>query len=329
MFSRAFPLVFSCMALIFLCMPLAAQNTNWVQQTGAPTGQAAEIHTRGGDTNIDLTLSPKGNGKVNVSNSLNVNAAISASTATGAWVATQTEAEAGTDAAKIMTPLRVKQAIQASGSSGGSSSLFKNRQIFTASGAWVVPDGVTHALVIVVGGGGGGVRGLTSSGVGSPGGNGGLGGIAVGIVSVTPAESITVTVGAGGNASTNTSNNGSAGGTSSFGTLVGASGGGGGGKLSSPSTGATGVATAGFNLGYFSETHLNSTIYAIGLVDQAFVPDLFGISSSGTNRPAGNGTSATGWSTSLGFAPGARGIGGPGDTPTPAGGVGGAVFVYY
>ena len=71
---------------------------------------------------------------------------------------------------------------------------------FTANGTWVVPDGVTLISVIVVGGGGGGGAGYddTSNDRGASGGGGGAGGYVSCDVSVTPGQSISVTVGIGG-----------------------------------------------------------------------------------------------------------------------------------
>ncbi len=92
-------------------------------------------------------------------------------------------------------------------------------QVFTASGVFVVPPRVYTVYVTMCGGGGGGGRG-----------NGyyGGGGAQCWIkqpVSVTPGDSITVTVGAGGTGKTSSDGNGTAGGTSSFGSLLSASGG--------------------------------------------------------------------------------------------------------
>ena len=93
-------------------------------------------------------------------------------------------------------------------------------QVFTSSGTFTVPTGVTSVKVTVVGGGGGGGFGATSSGGG---GGGGGGGVAVEFVTgLTPGGTVAVTVGAGG------AINGGTGGTSSFGAFCSATGGGGG-----------------------------------------------------------------------------------------------------
>jgi hypothetical protein len=92
-------------------------------------------------------------------------------------------------------------------------------QVFTASGTFVVPSRVHTVYVTMCGGGGGGGRGS---------GYYGGGGAQCWIkqpVNVTPGDSITVTVGAGGTGKTSSNGNGTAGGVSSFGSLLSASGG--------------------------------------------------------------------------------------------------------
>lgn len=116
-----------------------------------------------------------------------------------------------------------------------------NVLVVTTAGTatWVVPDGVTRAVVEVIGGGGG-------SGGASPG-NTGAGGAGGGYASkfvtgLTPGQSISVTVGAGGAAGATNGGNGGLGGTSSFGAYVSATGGAGGvGNTTNGSNGGTGV----------------------------------------------------------------------------------------
>ena len=88
---------------------------------------------------------------------------------------------------------------------------FSNMQVFNASGTFTVPVGITKAKVTVVGGGGTGGRGGSGTNGGGGGGGGG-GGASIGIVTLTPSSNISITVGGGG-------------GTSSFGSLISASGG--------------------------------------------------------------------------------------------------------
>lgn len=69
--------------------------------------------------------------------------------------ASQAEAEAGTDNAKLMTPLRVQQHYDAQTIPNP----VYNREVFTSSGTWVRPAGVDQVKVTVTGGGGGGSEG--------------------------------------------------------------------------------------------------------------------------------------------------------------------------
>lgn len=96
-----------------------------------------------------------------------------------------------------------------------------NMQVFTSSGSFTVPSGVTK-LEVEVRGGGGGAGGSTTF----PGQGGCGGGYGQGVFTVTAGSTHTVTVGAGGGGSA--TGTGIAGGTSSFGTLISATGGGGG-----------------------------------------------------------------------------------------------------
>lgn len=98
-------------------------------------------------------------------------------------------------------------------------------QVFTASGTFTVPAGITSVEVEVWGGSGG------SGGAGSTGGGagGGGGGYARKLITgLTPGATIAITIGAGGTAGASGGGNGGNGGTSSFGTYVSATGGNGG-----------------------------------------------------------------------------------------------------
>ncbi|HQT63921.1 MAG: hypothetical protein B7Z75_03935 [Acidocella sp. 20-57-95] len=121
---------------------------------------------------------------------------------------------------------------------------FSALQVFTSTGTFTVPNGVTSVRVRVLGGG-------ASSGYHStmPGAGGGAGGEAYGIINnLTPGQAIAVTVGAGGAALTSPGV-GNSGGTSSFGTFMSATGGvGGSGGTAvefSLSGGAGGIGTGG------------------------------------------------------------------------------------
>lgn len=103
---------------------------------------------------------------------------------------------------------------------------FGNLQVFNTPGTatFTVPNGVTRVKATVVGGGGGGSNSaatVVAPGANtSSGGGGGAGGMAVGLYTVTPGQTVTVTVGAGGTAQ-------ATGSTSSFGAFCSATGGGG------------------------------------------------------------------------------------------------------
>ena len=102
-------------------------------------------------------------------------------------------------------------------------------QVFTASGTFTVPAGISAVKVTVVGGGGGSGRALGGSdsyGVyGANSGGGGGGAAAIGYVTgLTAGATVAVTVGGGGS-SGGTTTNGGTGGTSSFGAYASCTGG--------------------------------------------------------------------------------------------------------
>lgn len=110
--------------------------------------------------------------------------------------------------------------------SSGDDLTLSGADVFTSSGTFSVPEGVTDVDVLIVGGGGGGAASNSAGG----GGGGGRVRWETG-VSVTPSGSVAVTVGGGGLGSAG-SNQGSDGQSSAFGALTAAGGGGGGGGAS-------------------------------------------------------------------------------------------------
>ena len=89
----------------------------------------------------------------------------------------------------------------------------QGQQVFTSSGTFTVPAGVTQVSAVVVGGGGGGAGSDGDRNEGNTGGGGG--GLAYGTFAVTAGESLTVTVGAAG-AAGGEGDDGGAGGTTTI-----------------------------------------------------------------------------------------------------------------
>ncbi len=127
-------------------------------------------------------------------------------------LATRTEARAGSNNSKVMTPLRVKQAID-----GFRPNTRPRLAVFDTPGThqWTVPNDVRWAVVEVWGAGGGGT-----------GGAGHGGGYTRKIVALTPGGKVPVTIGRGGTGNVIHPVRGGLGGTSSFGTHCSATGGG-------------------------------------------------------------------------------------------------------
>jgi len=227
-------------------------------------------------------------------------------------IASQAEAEAGTDNAHVMTPLRTAQAIAAQ-----VGRTYTTAQIFTSSGTFTTPAGVTQVAAFVVGGGAGGS--LSSSD--TAGGRGGYGGLAFGSVSVS--GNISVTVGAGG--AGNNAGVGSAGGTSSFSTLSATGGGAGTSGTSGGNAGASGSGSGGILLGK-NTTDAEFTASFPGVFD---VVQAFGKPSIRPN--AASSTAAIAFSLAGSSKPGSAGSGESSGTGSSnaTGGVGGAVIICY
>jgi hypothetical protein len=122
--------------------------------------------------------------------------------------------------------------------------LGKNSQLFTASGTFTVPDGVTQVVVEVCGAGGGGGYNDPGNTTGPFAGGGGGGGYLRALVTVTPGEPISVVVGAAGT-TPDSSGDGTAGGDSSFGSIVAGGGQGGQSDVNGGSGGAGGTVNGG------------------------------------------------------------------------------------
>ena len=123
---------------------------------------------------------------------------------------------------------------------------FTHMRVFDTPGvdSFTIPAGVGRIKVEVRGAGGGGGSGNMGAAVGQGGSGGGYG---MGIFSVSSGSVHQVIVGAGGLGAVNTCNVGLAGGTSSFGSLISATGGGGGGGCGTSSTPGTSTAQLNFD----------------------------------------------------------------------------------
>jgi len=159
-----------------------------------------------------------------------------------------------------------------------------NMQAFASSGSFVVPDYVNRIRVRAWGAGGGGGGGDDNANF-YPGGGGGGGSFADGILSVTPGETLTITVGAagvGGAALNAGAGFGTAGGDTKVlrgATPIFTAGGGGGGG-----GGSNGAAGAGGTAGTSSET-IVSIGYA-GSAGTGVLPGVGGIAGGGNIIPA-------------------------------------------
>ena len=115
-------------------------------------------------------------------------------------------------------------------------------QVFTASGTWTKPSGISKIKVTVTGGGGAG--GGAQAYYGEPAGGGGAGGTSIRFIDVSAVSSETITIGSGGTGVAG-SNDGNAGGNSSFGSYAIGNGGSGGGSRATHNGGSGGSASSG------------------------------------------------------------------------------------
>ena len=145
--------------------------------------------------------------------------------------------------AAAVTSAKLHSTLDLSGTGRTGHGGLKSVQVFTSSGTYTKPTGISTVKVIVTGGGGSGGGHGTTDDMGA---GGGAGGTAIEVIDVSGVSTVTVTVGAGG-AGVSGSNNGNAGGTSSFGSYCSATGGNGGrhGNIGDISGGAGGAGSGG------------------------------------------------------------------------------------
>lgn len=166
-------------------------------------------------------------------------------------------------------------------------------QIFTSSGTFTVPTGVTAVKVTCIGGGGGGggYSALATAYIVSAGGGGAGAGIRF-VTGLTPGGTVSVTIGGGG--AGGTAGTGSTGGTSSFGAYISCTGGTGGGAT----TGTVPTASSG---GTSSSGDINITGgigYGINRVDGCI-----GLALCGGGGGSSGQSSSMIWATTSGVSP--------------------------
>lgn len=184
----------------------------------------ANTVTIGGLGSALLTISGAGNPQMSING--------------GAWVTSGT-ASAGQTLAVRLTSSGSNSTTNAATITGGASTVIWNVtttsgpkfQLFTSSGIFTPPSGVTTVRVLVVGGGAGGGGGHSNGG--------GSGFVVKGTYTISGAVTVTVGNGGSGGASGGT-NTGLSGGVSSFGSHLSASGGSGGASASGSGAGGSG-----------------------------------------------------------------------------------------
>ena len=192
-----------------------------------------------------------------------------------------------------------------------STGVFSNIQVFTSSGTFTVPTGVTKIRAKVWGAGG---AGGSSTSLDNPGGGGGGGGYGEGIFSVTPGQQLQITVGAGGYGS---------GGSSSVGTLITSTGGsiGGTGSASGVGAGGVGGSSSGGQVVIPGGDGTAGIVYSSTYMEGGMGNSAFG--SAVSRVTAGFGTSFDG---GVGVSPGG---GGSGSTNTGGAGASGYVEISW
>ena len=212
--------------------------------------------------------------------------------------------------------------ISASGAGSGCSGV-PAMQVFSSSGTFTVPVGVSRIMVDVWGGGGGGGSGYANY----SGGGGGGSGYGRGVFVVTPGATFTVSIGTAGNPSQN-------GGSSSFGALISASGGSAGGNASAAAGAGVG-GVGGTSLGTFHANGAQGSGGASGTTSGTDSQCAGGAGGSAGGSGGGGGGGGRGHHLTAnpggaGAAPGGGG-GGGGINSASGGGSGGSgsIIVYW
>lgn len=188
-----------------------------------------------------------------------------------------------------------------------------NMQVFDSSGTFNVPaSGVTKVYVQIWGGGGGGGSGAVGT---IAGGGGAAGGYGAAFATVTPGQSITVTIGAGGTAGPSSA--GGNGGTTTFSSSIPISAtGGAGGAISGQSPALGGTSSATINItGGSGDTGTGLAVIAKGGA---------GGTTGGGGGAGGGGSSSAATNGSAGSRPGGGGGGGGNTLVLASGGGSGA-----
>jgi hypothetical protein len=205
----------------------------------------------------------------------------------------------GISTVQLVAPSTSGNVLTSNGTTWSSArSLIPTIQVFTSTGTFTIPASVTKVKVTVVGGGAGGRSAVSSTAQGG----GGSGGAAIKVITgLTPAGTVTVTVGTGGAANTD-------GVTSSFGAYCSATGG-----LSpaisssSPGVGGAGGTATGGDINFTGGGGCGGS----------------GVSGTVAGT-SGNGGSSIFGGAGLGLFPTNGGTAGAGATGTGAGGAGGS-----
>lgn len=193
--------------------------------------------------------------------------------------------------------------------------IYKNFQEFRTPGTYTftVPANVTIVRAIVIGGGGAGGASPDGNYYGGDGGCGG--GFAMGEYTVTPGQSITVTVGSSGRSPQTRGwpdGTGENGGTSSFGAFCSATGGGGGGwRNNNGKTRTPGTATGGTIINSTGGTGGYGSPSSYGWSTEKY-PGGGGGSAGSWIGTGGNGGNCESYGGQTAAGPGGGGIGGPG-----------------